>query len=49
MMQMNGDHMMSGTGGTVMMIGMGLIWLLIVAVLVLAVAALVKYLRSGPR
>ena len=32
-----------------MMIGMGLVWLLIVAVLLLGIAALVKYLRSGPR
>lgn len=49
MMQMNGDHMMSGGGGTLMMIGMAIIWILIVALLVLGVAALVKYLRSGPR
>ena len=48
-MQMNGDQMMSGTGGTVMMIAMGLVWLLIVGVLILAAAALVKYLRSGSR
>ena len=32
-----------------MMGGMGLIWLLVVAVLVLAIAALVKYLRGGGR
>ncbi len=32
--------------GTGMMIGMGLIWLLIVVVLIAAVAALWKYLRS---
>jgi len=37
---MNG--MMPGT-----MWGMGLLWLLIVIVLILAAAALVKYLRSG--
>ena len=30
-----------------MMIGMGLVWLLLVVVLLLAVAALVKYLRSS--
>jgi hypothetical protein len=30
-----------------MSIGMGLVWLLVVAMLGLAVAALVKYLRSG--
>lgn len=34
----------SGAG---MMSGMGLIWLLLVAVLVLAAVALVKYLRSA--
>jgi hypothetical protein len=34
--------MMSNMGG--MMWGMGLIWLIVVVVLVLAVAALVKYL-----
>ena len=39
-MMMNG--MTSG-----MMWGMGLVWLLIVIVLILAAAALVKYLRSG--
>jgi tellurite resistance protein TehA-like permease len=38
--------MMDGMGG--MMWGMGLLWLLLVIVLVLAAAALVKYLRSGP-
>jgi hypothetical protein len=34
--------MMHGMGG--MMAGMGLVWLLIIVVLVLAVGALVKYL-----
>ena len=34
-------------GGTAMMIGMGVVWLLIVAVLVSGVAALWKYLRTG--
>ena len=29
-----------------MMVGMGVVWLLAVAVLVLAAAALIKYLRS---
>lgn len=38
---MNGYEGMAGG-----MIGMGLIWLLIVAALVLGVAALIKYLRS---
>ena len=36
--------MMGGMGG--MMWGAGLVWLLLVVVLVLAAAALVKYLRS---
>ena len=36
--------MMDGMGG--MMWGVGLVWLLVVIVLVLAAAALVKYLRS---
>ena len=39
------DRMMDGMGG-MMMWGAGLVWLLIVVVLVLAAAALVKYLRS---
>jgi hypothetical protein len=30
-----------------MMWGMGLIWLLVILVLILAAAALIKYLRSG--
>lgn len=42
---MNG--MMDGTGGIGwMMGGMTLVWVLVVAVLVLAVLGLVKYLRS---
>lgn len=32
-----------------MMLAMGVIWLLVLAVLVLTIAALVKYLRPGPR
>ena len=36
--------MMEGMGG--MMWGMGLLWLLVIVVLVLAAAALIKYLRS---
>ena len=47
-MPANCMEMMSG-GSRLMMIGMGLIWLLVIIVLVLAAAALVKYLRSGPR
>lgn len=38
------DGMMEG--GTMMMLGMGLVWLLIVIALALSIAALVKYLRS---
>lgn len=33
-------------GGTGMMLGMGVIWLLVLVVLVLSIAALIKYLRS---
>ncbi|MFG6512110.1 MULTISPECIES: hypothetical protein [unclassified Sulfitobacter] len=40
-MMMNGEMMGGG-----MMIAMGLVWLLIVGVLVLAGIALVKYIRS---
>lgn len=32
-----------------MMWGMGLFWLLVIIVLILAAAALVKYLRSGSK
>jgi hypothetical protein len=39
--------MMGGAGGPLMMVGMGVMWLLAVAVLVLGIAALLKYLRSG--
>lgn len=45
-MDMDHGSMMSGPGGTMMMIGMGLFWLLLIAVLILAAAALLKYLRS---
>ncbi len=38
--------MMNGMGGG-MMWGMGLIWIVVIVVLVLAGAALVKYLFSG--
>ena len=38
------DRMMDGMGG--IMLGAGLLWLLLVIVLVLAAAALIKYLRS---
>jgi tellurite resistance protein TehA-like permease len=41
------DHMLNGMGA--MMWGMGLLWLLLIIVLVLAPAALVKYLRSDNR
>ncbi len=49
MMQMDSAQMMSGPSETAMMIAMALIWILIIAVLVLGVAALLKYLRSGPK
>jgi hypothetical protein len=32
-----------------MMLAMGLIWLLVIIVLILAAAALVKYLRAGSK
>ena len=38
--------MMEGMSG-MMMFGMGLVWLLVVVVLILGVAALIKYLFSG--
>ena len=38
------DGMMPG-----LMWAMGLVWLLVIVVLILAVAALVKYLRSGSK
>jgi hypothetical protein len=40
--------MMGGAGGTFMMLTMGLVWLLTIVILLLGIAALVKYLRSGP-
>ena len=40
--------MMGGAGGTWMMLTMGLVWLLTIVILVLGIAALIKYLRSGP-
>lgn len=43
-MPMHGSHM----SGWVMLIG-GIFWLLVIAVLVVGAAALLKYLRSGPR
>lgn len=42
------DQMMNGMGW-MMAGGMWLIWLLVVIVLVLGTAALVKFLRSGPK
>ena len=38
--------MMDGSSGMWMMGGMALIWVLAIAALVLAIAALVKYLRT---
>lgn len=40
--------MMMGHGGMWMMFGMGIIWLLTIVLLLLGIAALIKYLRSGP-
>lgn len=48
-MPMNCMQMMGGTGGTIMMIGMWVVWFLIIALLILGIAALVKFLRSGSR
>ncbi len=45
---MHGCPMMMGAHGTWMMVGMGIIWLLTIAILLLGIAALIKYLRSGP-
>ena len=45
---MNCPMMMNGWGGPWMMIGAGLVWVLTIAVLLIAIAALIKYLRSGP-
>ncbi|MEX2495946.1 MAG: hypothetical protein WD448_07655 [Woeseia sp.] len=42
---MGAKAMMDGMG-TGMALGMGLFWILVIAVLILGIAALVKYLRS---
>jgi hypothetical protein len=42
------DQMMNGMGW-MMTGGMWLVWLLVLIVLGLGIAALVKYLRSGPK
>lgn len=44
-----GCAMMVRSGGEWMMIGMGLVWLLTIVILILGIAALLKYLRSGPQ
>lgn len=44
---MYGGGMMSGMMNGAMMWGMGLLWLLVVALIVLGVAALAKYLFFG--
>lgn len=44
---MDGGGMMNGMMSGAMMWGMGLLWLLVVALLVLGVAALAKYLFFG--
>lgn len=41
--------MMGGAGGAWMMLGMGIIWLLTIVLLVLGIAALIKYLRADDR
>lgn len=38
---------MTAYGGGLMMITMGVVWILAIAVLLLAIVVLVKYLRSG--
>lgn len=43
-----GMGMMDGMGG-MMMWGMGLVWLLVIVLLALSIAALVKYLFGGKR
>lgn len=43
-----GMGMMDGMGG-MMMWGMGLVWVLVIVLLVLGIAALVKYLFAGKR
>lgn len=48
-MPMHACPMMSGPGGVVMMIVMGAVWILVLVTLILSIAALVKYMRSGPR
>ncbi len=49
MMGMDCANMMSGPGGVIMMIGMAVFWLLLIAVLILAAAALLKYMRTNER
>lgn len=39
---------MMGSNGGMAMVGMSLVWLLTVVLLCLGIAALIKYLRSGP-
>jgi uncharacterized membrane protein len=45
----HGCPMMMHGGGMAMMIGMWIIWLLTVIILLLGIAALLKYLRSDRR
>ena len=44
-----GCPMMMGGAGTAMMIGIWVVWLLTIAILILGIMALLKYLRSPPR
>ncbi|CAN7656229.1 hypothetical protein LJR225_005196 [Phenylobacterium sp. LjRoot225] len=46
---MNCGAMMSGSGGMLMMGGMAVEWLILLVLEVLAIAALIKYLRSPGR
>lgn len=45
----HGCPTIGGAEGTVMMLTMGLVWLLTILILILGIAALVKYLRSDRR
>ncbi|MES2326230.1 MAG: hypothetical protein V4499_02715 [Pseudomonadota bacterium] len=44
-----GNMLMGGAGGAWMMAAGGIVWLLTIALLVLGIAALIKYLRSDRR
>lgn len=42
------NNMMGSGGAWGMMIGATIVWLLTIILLILGIAALIKYLRSGP-